>query len=267
MDNAWKRFLKVPGSGAPKRKKKYRNDHFYLDGSICIKDGFIQLPRIGLVRLYEVVPNQKINSVTISRKADYWYVAFKVEFEPVKTVKGFGKVGCDVGVKALATLSDGTVYPSLKPYRANKTRLARLQRKLSKQTFEGKNRDKTKRKIAKLHARIANIRNDATHKLTSYLAKNHSEVVIEDLNVSGMLKNHCLAGAIADSGFGEFRRQLEYKCEWYGSELTVIDRFYPSSQLCSCCGNRQPMPLHMRTYNCQDCGASLDRDLNAARNY
>lgn len=270
LDNAWKRFLKVPSSGSPKRKKKHRNDHFYLDGAIQIKDGFIQLPRIGLVRLHEQISNQKLKSVTISRKASDWYVAFKVEFEPIHTVKCFGKIGCDVGVKVLATLSDGTVYPALKPYRQSKSKLATMQRKLAKQQKEGKNREKTKRKIALLHARIANIRNDATHKLTSHLAKNHSEVVIENLNVAGMLKNQKLAGAIADSGFGEFRRQLEYKCEWYGSQLSVIDRFYPSSQLCSCCGNRQSMPLKFRTYDCPVCSLSIDRDLNASiniRNY
>ncbi len=271
LDNAWKRFLKVKGSGAPKRKKKFVRDGFYLDGCIQIKDGFIQLPRIGLVRLHEIVANQQIKSVRITRKADDWFVSFKVEFEPVHTVKGFERVGVDLGVKVLATLSDGTIYPALKPYKANKAKLATMQRKLAGQQKGGKNREKTKHKIAKLHARIANIRNDATHKLTSYLAKNHSQVVIENLNVAGMLKNHCLAGAIADSGFGEFRRQLEYKCEWYGSQLVVIDRFYPSSQLCSNgCGNRQPMPLHLRTYDCQRCGISLNRDLNAAiniRNY
>jgi putative transposase len=267
LDNAWKRFLKVKGSGAPKRKKKFIRDGFYLDGSIQVKDGFIQLPRIGLVRLHETVANQRIKSVHITRKAENWFVSFKVEFEPVHTVKGFERVGVDLGIKVLATLSDGTVYSALKPYKANKAKLATMQRKLAGQQKGGKNREKTKHKIAKLHARIANIRNDATHKLTSHLAKNHSQVVIENLNVVGMLKNHCLAGAIADSGFGEFRRQLEYKCEWYGSQLVVIDRFYPSSQLCSTgCGNRQPMPLHLRTYDCGGCGVSLNRDLNAAIN-
>ena len=266
LDNAWKRYLKGSSSGAPKRKKKYRNDHFYLDGAIEIKDGFIQLPRIGLVRLHEQVANQKLKSVTVSRKASDWYVAFKVEFEPVQTVKGFGRVGVDLGIKNLATLSDGTIYPALKPYKAKKAKLATMQRKLAKQKKGGKNREKTKHKIANLHDRIANIRNDATHKLTSHLAKNHSQVVIENLNVAGMLKNHCLAGAIADSGFGEFRRQLEYKCEWYGSQLIVIDRFYPSSQLCSRCGNCQPMPLQLRQYDCSNCGISIERDLNAAIN-
>lgn len=266
LDNAWKRFLKVKGSGAPKLKKKFVRDGFYLDGSIQVKDGFIQLPRIGLVRLHEVVPNQRIKDVRVTRRAGDWFVSFKIEFEPVHTFKGFGRVGVDLGIKTLATLSDGTVYPALQPYKANKTRLRSMQRKLSRQTKGGKNRNKTKHKISKLHARIANIRNDATHKLTSHLAKNHSEVVIENLNVAGMLKNHCLAGAITDSGFGEFRRQLEYKCEWYGSQLIVIDRFYPSSQLCSGCLRRQPMPLKLRQYDCSNCGLSLGRDLNAAIN-
>ena len=266
LDNAWKRRLKVKGSGAPKRKKKFVNDHFYLEGAIYIKDAFIQLPRIGLVRLHEDVPNQKIKSVAISRKALDWFVSFKIEHEPVSTEKGFGRVGVDLGIKTLATLSDGTVYPALKPYCTNKARLQRLQRKMSKQIKGGKNREKTKRKIASLHARIANIRNDATHKLTSHLVKNHSEIVIENLNVAGMMKNHCLAGAIADSGFYEFRRQLEYKASWYGSIVVVIDRFYPSSQLCSNCKHRQPMPLKLRTFKCECCGLEIDRDLNASIN-
>ena len=266
LDNAWKRFLKVKGSGAPKRKKKFVRDGFYLDGSIQIKDGFIQLPRIGLVRLYEAVPNQRIKDVRVTRRATDWFVSFKVEFEPVHTVKGNVRVGVDLGIKTLATLSDGTVYPALKPYKVNKTKLATLQRKSARQTKGGRNREKTKQKIALLHARIANIRNDATHKLTSHLAKNHGEIAIENLNVSGMLKNHCLAGAIADSGFYEFRRQLEYKASWYGSTVIVIDRFYPSSQLCSRCGHQQPMPLNLRVYECGSCGISIDRDLNAARN-
>lgn len=270
LDNAWKRKLKVKGSGTPKRKKKGVNDHFYLEGSIQIKDSFIQLPRIGLVRLHEDVPNQKLKNVAVSRKADDWFVSFKVEYQPVPTEKGFGRVGVDLGIKTLATLSTGQVFPALKPYRENKAKLKKLQRQLARQNKGGKNREKTKHKIAKLHVRVANIRNDATHKLTSHLAKKHSEIVLENLNVSGMMKNHKLASAIADSGFYEFRQQLEYKAEWYGSKVVVIDRFYPSSQLCSCCGHRQPMPLHLRQYDCSNCGGSLDRDLNAAiniRNY
>lgn len=266
LENAWKRKLKVKGSSTPKRKKKFVNDHFYLEGAVYIKDGFIQLPRIGPVKLHESVPNQKLKSATISRKADNWFVSFKVEFEPVQTEKGFGRVGVDLGIKTLATLSEGKVFPALKPYRINKAKLKVLQRKLARQKIGGKNREKTKIRLAKIHAKIANIRNDATHKLTSHLAKNHSEVVIENLNVAGMLKNHKLASAIADSGFYEFRRQLEYKAQWYGSNVVVIDTFYPSSQLCSNCKHRQPMPLKLRTFNCESCGLEIDRDLNASIN-
>lgn len=266
LENAWKRKMKVKESGTPKRKKKFVKDSFYLEGSIQVKDGFIKLPHIGFVRLYESVPNQIIKNVRISRKADRWFISWKVEVDIQPTVKCFGKVGVDLRIKTLATLSDGTVFPALKPYRSNKAKLAKLQRKASKQAKGGKNRAKTQQKIAKLHAKIANIRNDATHKLTSHLTKNHSDIVIEDLNVSGMMKNHKLASAIADSGFYEFRRQLEYKAEWYGSKVTVIDKWYPSSQLCSSCGSRQPMPLQVRQYDCYSCGLSLDRDLNAAIN-
>ncbi|OKH25809.1 RNA-guided endonuclease InsQ/TnpB family protein [Chroogloeocystis siderophila] len=266
LENAWKRKMKVKNSGTPKRKKKFVRDSFYLEGNIQIKDGFIKLPRIGLVRLHESVANQTIKNVRVSRKADKWFVSFKVEVDIQQTVKCFGKVGVDLGIKTLATLSDGKVFTALKPYHTNKQKLARLQRKASRQVKGSKNRAKTQQKIARLHARIANIRNDATHKLTSHLTKNHSEIVIEDLNVRGMMKNHRLASAIADSGFYEFRRQLEYKAEWYGSKVTVIDKWYPSSQLCSGCGARQSVPLQVRQYDCPSCGLSLDRDLNAAIN-
>ena len=122
-------------------------------------------------------------------------------------------------------------------------------------------------KVAKLHYRIANIRKDTTHKLTTYLSKNHTECVIEDLCVRGMSKNHKLASAILDGGFSEFRRQLEYKCKWYGSILTIVDRFYPSSKTCSGCGNvKKELKLSEREYVCENCGLVIDRDLNAAIN-
>ncbi len=121
-------------------------------------------------------------------------------------------------------------------------------------------------KVAKQHAKTANIRKDTLNKLTTHLAKNHSQVVIEDLNVSGMMKNHCLAKSIADLGMYEFRRQLTYKCELYGSELIIVNRFFPSSKTCSCCGHIQDMPLKERIFNCQQCNVTIDRDLNAALN-
>ena len=137
---------------------------------------------------------------------------------------------------------------------------------LARKQKGSKNRQKAQVKLARQHKKVVQIRKDTIHKLTSWLAKNHSEIVIENLNVSGMLKNHRLASAVADCGFYEFRRQLEYKTEWYGSKLVMADRFYPSSQLCSNCQNKQKMPLSKRVYECKNCGLKIDRDLNASIN-
>src|SRR6266700_4006048 len=142
-----------------------------------------------------------------------------------------------------------------------------LPRQKSRRKLGGKNRKKTCRKLAKQHARVANIRRDAAHKLTSYLSKNHALVAIEDLHVAGMLKNHKLAQAVADSNFGEIRRQLEYKAEWRGTRVVTVDRFSPSSKTCSACGWRESeQTLADRTFGCRDCGMVLDRDENAAKN-
>nr|MDJ0519377.1 RNA-guided endonuclease TnpB family protein [Trichodesmium sp. MO_231.B1] len=160
-----------------------------------------------------------------------------------------------------------------KAYRQAKKRLTRYQRRVNKKesgflrnATQTKNRAKAVKRLAKLHKKVADIRADALHKLTTWLAKNHSTIVIEDLNVSGMLKNHKLASAIADCGFYEFKCQLSYKCEWYGSKLVIAPRFYPSSQICSHCGHQQKMPLSMRNYECGNCGFKADRDFNAAVN-
>ncbi len=175
-------------------------------------------------------------------------------------------IGVDVGINTLATCSDGSKFANVKAYQQAKKRLTRCQRRVKKKELGSRNRAKAVKKLAKIHKKVADIRADTLHKLTTWLAQNHSTIVIEDLNVSGMLKNHKLASAIADCGFYEFKRQLTYKCEWYGSKLMIADRFYPSSQLCSQCGQKQKMPLHKRTYKCDNCGFSVDRDFNAALN-
>ncbi len=146
-------------------------------------------------------------------------------------------------------------------------KLRRLEKQKSRRKKGSKNRTKTRVAIAKTHARITHIRKDAAHKLTSYLVKNHNLVAIEDLHVAGMLKNHCLAQAVADSNFGEIRWQLEYKATWRGVQLVTIDRFYPSSKTCSACGYIKPqLILGERTFICEECSMALDRDLNAALN-
>ena len=266
LDQGFKNWLKHKHCKKPVFKKKGRRDSFYLEGSIRISGNKIKVPIFGWITCDEILPTVIPKNITISKLANRWFISFKYELEHKPIPKKAEKIGVDIGINALATCSDGTVYPNPKAYRKKQKRLARLQRKVSKKQKDSNNRKKAVKQLAKLHKRVSDIRKDNIHKLTTYLAKNHGEIIIENLNVSGMLKNHRLASAIADCGFFEFRRQLEYKTQWYGSKLIIVDRFYPSSQLCSCCGNRQKIPLKERVYKCSNCDAIIDRDLNASLN-
>jgi putative transposase len=268
LGEAFKRFFKGLAK-YPNFKKKGLHDSFTLDSTPRpIKLGGVRhkLPVIGWVSTYEVLLECHTKKVTISREGDGWYLSFHFEFKPEETPKTREIVGVDLGINSLATLSSGIVFPNLKPYCHALKRLARLQRSVNRKVKGSNNRKKAIYRLARQHQRVANIRKDALHKITTHLAKNHGTVVIEDLHVAGMLKNHRLAQSIADVAFGEFRRQLEYKCQWYGSILIVLDRFFPSSQLCSNCAHQQKMLLKVRTFDCPQCGLSLDRDLNASIN-
>ncbi|NEO56435.1 MAG: IS200/IS605 family element transposase accessory protein TnpB [Okeania sp. SIO3B5] len=275
LSEAWKRcFKKV--SGQPKFKKKGKDDSFTLDGSISVGVFQIKLPRIGWVKTYEILPdNITPKSVTISRKADRWFISFNSrEKETQITEKSVDVVGVDLGIKSLATLSTGEVFvceafrrKGAKSKRSLEAKLSRLQYLNRHKTKFSNNWKKAQLKIARLHTKVADIRKDTLHKLTTYLAKNHSQIVIEDLNVSGMMANHKLAKAVADMGLYEFRRQLEYKCKLYGSELIIVDRWFPSSKTCSRCGTvKESLLLSERVFNCEHCNFSCDRDLNAALN-
>lgn len=255
--------------GAPRFKKKGRSsDSFELDGTIKVTAlKRIQVPRLGVLKTYEALPiGYRPKNVTISRQADKWFISFKVETEQAPPQEQDNPIGVDLGLLRFATLSTGEEIDSPRPFK-------RLQEKLSKLQYLNRNKQigsanwkKAQIKIARLHARIANIRKDFIHKVTTRLAKNHSTVVIEDLNVSGMMKNGKLSKAIADSGFYEFRRQLEYKIKLYGSRLELVDRWFPSSKTCFNCGKKKDdLPLSVRTYKCE-CGWECDRDLNAAFN-
>ncbi|MEH2323083.1 MAG: RNA-guided endonuclease TnpB family protein [Nostoc sp.] len=202
----------------------------------------------------------------MSRTADSWFIAFSYEQVFQISEKQYPVVGVDLGVKELATLSTGIVFPNPKYYRGNLAKLKRLSRTLARKAKGSKNRHKAKIKLARHHAKVSNLIKDTLHKITTYLCKNHAKVVIEDLNVTGMLSNHKLAGAISDCGFHEFKRQLEYKSKKFGSQIVLADRWYPSSKTCSNCGHIQDMPLKERTYSCESCKFSLARDLNAAIN-
>ncbi|NET28213.1 RNA-guided endonuclease TnpB family protein [Okeania sp. SIO1I7] len=267
LGEAFKRFFQGLGK-YPRFKKKGKSDSFTIDncGKPIELNGWChKLPFIGWVKTYEPI-EATTQKITISRQAGDWYLSLAFECTPTSTPKTTNVVGVDLGVKTLATLSDGKVFKSVKSYRKFEAKLSRLQYLNRNKNIGSANWKKAQLKIARLHRRVANIRKDALHKLTTYLAKNHGSVVIEDLNVRGMLANHKLAKSISRQCFYEFRRQLEYKCQWYGCELVVVDRFFPSSKTCSSCGHVQDMPLNLRTFECPDCGISIDRDLNASIN-
>lgn len=274
LDIAFQRSFKMLEVQLPVFKKKGIRDSFYLEGAIHTQGDKIKLPKFGWVKCSETLPEVAPKNVVVSRQADHWFVSFKIDETPnkIENIEQKAMIGVDLGVKTLATLSDGETFENKRPYKKNKRKLKLAQRQVSKKYKKGakqqsKNYKKAKAKVAKIHVKISNIRKDATHKLTSYLSKNHAEIVIEDLNVRGMSKNHKLASAILDGGLYEFRRQLDYKCLWYGSKLTVADRFYPSSKTCSNCqGVKEKLSLKERIYRCEFCGHEQDRDLNAAIN-
>jgi putative transposase len=258
-------------AGHPTFASKKDGQSFTVDasnGKILLAAGkTIKIPTLGTFRLFEPLPSGIVSQTfTISKEGNRWFVSFSVDADRLPVKHPHQAIGIDVGVKTFATLSDGQTFDAPKPYKQAKIKLAFLQRKASRQERGSSNQRKTYDKIRLLHQRIGNTRKDFLHKLTTYIAKAFAVVKIEDLNVKGMLANHKLAGAIADLGFYEFKRQLQYKCLAYGAELELVDQWFPSSKTCSCCGHKQDMPLKIRVYDCPSCGLSMDRDLNAAIN-
>ena len=233
----------------------------------------LKLPRIGRVHcmenVYRRMNGARLIRISVSHHAGHWYASLTVEREsaaPVSAPK-LGTVGVDLGVKNLAALSDGTVIPNPRALNTHLRALRKAQQALSRKVAGSARREKAKGRVARLHARVADVRADAIHKVTTMIARNYSVVCIEDLNVAGMVKNHHLARSVSDAALGEFRRQLEYKTARTGSALRVVDRWFPSSKTCSNCGVvKAKLSLSERVYNCDACGLSMDRDLNAAIN-
>jgi putative transposase len=256
----------------PKFRKKGVHDRFALTNDQFRIDGSrIRIPKLGWVRMRESLRFAgKIMSATVSRVADRWFVSITVDTPDTSHLpkaENQGAVGVDLGVSALATLSTGEVVSGPKPHKALLKRLRMLARSLSRKQKDSANRKRARQRLARMHARIANIRADALHKLSSDLTRRFSTVVIEDLNVRGMVKNRHLARSIMDMGFFEFRRQLEYKASMRGGQVVVADRFFASSKTCSACGHKfDAMTLSMRRWACPECGVVHDRDVNAAKN-
>ncbi len=275
LDNAFRNFFRRckngdSKKGYPKFKSKKRSKlSFRMDGSRVSTDGhWLKLEKLNepINMAEELRFDGEIKSVTISEDAGCWYAAINVEVGPPGHKHLQKSVGVDLGVKTLAVLSDGREFENQKLLRSELRKLRRLNRELSRRQ-EGSGRwNRAKRKLARFYRQIANRRLDYQHKMTTEIAKTYRIVGVEDLNVAGMLRNHRMALSIADAGFGEIKRQLQYKAEWYGGELVEVDRFFPSSRLCSACGAiKDDLTLNDRVFICE-CGYVVDRDLNAALN-
>jgi putative transposase len=268
--------------GFPRRKRKRRARVAcrFTTGQIKVLPDrkHIQLPRIGVVKTHESTRKlarrleqgtARILAATITRQGDRWFVSFTVGVERAIPTgnRRTSVVGVDVGIRHLAMLSTGQIIANPHALQRSLRKLRRLNRELARRTPRSRRRNQTRRRLARVHARAANLRRDALHKLTTTLATRHGTVVVEQLNVAGMVRNRYLARAISDTGMAELRRQLAYKTSWYGSRLVVADPFFPSSKTCSGCGwVKAKLTLAERTFTCEACGLVMDRDLNAARN-
>lgn len=259
-------------NGEPQFKTRNRGHFsFYLaNDKFSISGYWIRIPKLGLVNIAEKLRfHGKILKAQIRKHGKHWYACIVVEMPDKVVEKKNTACGVDVGISHLATLSDGTIFNNLRPLKYNLQRLANLQRVLARKQKGSRNRERIKSKIRQLHQKICNIRDDVLHKMTTKIAKQYHTVALEDLNVKGMTKNHCLAQALQDSALGRLHELLEGKVTDRKGIIVKVNRFFPSSKLCSCpdCdGKRDNLTLSDRVYHCQHCGLILDRDHNAARN-
>jgi putative transposase len=252
--------------GFPKFKsRKNGYGSFYLSNDKFTVDGhWLKAPKLGWLNMTEPLRfSGKIMSARISERAGYWFVSIQVQVDVPERQVTDRTLGVDIGITSLAVDSDGDVFENQKHLTKALRKLRRLNRWLSRKHKGSQNWRKAKQKLARLHLRIAHLRADATHKLTSRLAAKASTIALETLNVSGMLKNYKLARAIADAAFSEIVRQLSYKAQ----RVVQMAPFYPSSKMCNACGSiNTELTLADRTWECSACGSILDRDRNAARN-
>jgi putative transposase len=254
---------------------KSRRDHQsarYATNAFTFRDGQITLAKqstpLDIVWSRPLPDDAKILNLTISRDtSERYFVSILVETDVKPRRRAKTEVGIDVGIKTLATTSDGEKLENPRPLVKREQRLKRLQRRLSRKARGSNNRKKARLKIARLHAKISDARRDTLQKFTTRIIRENQAIFVEGLNVAGMVQNHNLAKHIVDAAFGEIFRELEYKAKWHGRTYFPLDRFFPSSKLCSSCGHvLDELLLSVREWDCPACGAHHDRDINAAIN-
>jgi putative transposase len=272
LDTAYKNFFEKRAGYPTFKKKHHAQSITYADNAFTLRDGQLTLAKqqepLPIVWSRPLPTGAKPSSVTVSKdKAGRYFVSILGEEEIQSLEPVDQEVGLDVGLKSFVVLSTGESIANPKYYARDEKKLAKAQRRLSKKRKGSKNRDKARRKVARLHARIADKRRDYQHKLSTRIIRENQVICVESLAVKNMLKNHKLAKAISDVGWGEFLRQLEYKAKWYGRTLVKIDRWFPSSKTCSACGYvLEALTLDIREWICEGCGVCHDRDINAALN-
>lgn len=279
LDRALKRSFRPDASGKkagfPQFKKHGDGRSFYVaNAKMRVEGNRVVLPKVGAVKFRSGrLPEGKIFNATVKLEGDDWYcvVQCEVDIPDVVVEPAAGTViGMDAGLATLAVMSDGVSVTMTKAEKKARKRVKSLQRQLARRRKGSKNRERTRRKLARAHARQANARRDCRHKASRELVDRASVVVLEDLNVRAMIQSRRFGGAVSEAGMSELRRQIEYKARWAGKTVIIADRFYPSTQTCSCCGSvkegTERLTLTARTYRCAACGHEMDRDLNAAMN-